>query len=414
MKILALSNLYPPNVVGGYEILCFNVMQALVERGHHITVLTSNYGGGQVDFSGQKIMRTLNLLAAIDNIYAPFPGDATERATINRNNRTTLQQTLAAEKPDIVFVWNLHFLHVSFLDTLEQANVRSVYLLTDNWLISFYNQHFISEYFATRVHGRPGRLKNFVKLQIRRLLLRQKHQPEIAASAIFASSFMANLYRQAGISFARHVIIYHGILPAASTPVVSRDRSKLLNRQELRLLFAGRIVDIKGVHTAIEAMPLIIKAFPQLQVKLTIVGDDRDKPYFEKLCELIRTLAIGGQVNFSPPVAEDDLPHLFQQNDIYLFPSLYEPFSLTLIHALRSGIPTVASKAGGTPEIVKHRQTGMLFDTANSVDLARQVIHLVQAPGLRDNLSGQARDYASQFTFSRMVDKVENYLTQTS
>ena len=409
MKIQTLSNLYPPNVVGGYEVLCFQVMERLAERGHPVTVLTSNYGGEHADYPGQKITRTLELLATPDNIYSPFTADAAERDTINRKNIAILKQTLAIERPDIVFVWNLHFLAPSFLEAIEEANVPSVYLLTDNWLAVFHNPKFVADYFAGQVHAQAGGVKKFLKLWLRRLPWRRKQGTMIAASAIFASCFMRDLYEQAGVGFERYAIVHHGILPSGRQPFCA-DRSSLINVQELRLLVAGRLVDIKGVHTAIDAMPRIIKAFPCLRVRLKIVGDDRDKPYLERLKERIGTLKIQEQVTFVPPVPETDLPQLFQQNDVYLFPSLYEPFSLTLIHALRSGIPTVASKAGGSPEIVLHKKTGMLFDPADAADLARQVCCLVRDPVLRDGLSKTARNFADQFTFEKMVDHVEAHL----
>jgi glycosyltransferase involved in cell wall biosynthesis len=320
----------------------------------------------------------------------------------------SLKTTLVTEAPDIVFVWNLHFLDASFLATLEQLAARRVYLLTDNWLIAFHNPHFMATYFAEHVHVPQTGLKQLLKSRLQRLLRRQPPR-HFSGSAIFASRFMESLYRQAGIRVARQAIIYHGILPSGQPPE-PLDRSQLLTHGELKILFAGRIVAIKGVHTAIAALPLLIKAFPQLQVKLKIVGDTRDQPYLAELQEQIKTLGVHEQVSFAPPVAEAELPRLFQQSDVYWFPSLYEPFSLTLIHALRSGIPTVASKAGGTPEIVLHRQTGMLFDSANGADLARQTIALVAEPQLRATLARQACDYANQFTFAKMVEKVDAHL----
>ncbi|MCF8143852.1 MAG: glycosyltransferase family 4 protein [Deltaproteobacteria bacterium] len=413
MKIQALSNLYPPNVVGGYEELCFHVMQNLVERGHQVTVLTSNYGDRHASYPGQKIIRTLKLLAAPENIYAPFMADATERDAINRKNIDVLKEALSIERPDIVFIWNLHFLAPSFLRAIEQANEPSVYLLTDNWLAVFHNPDFVADYFARQVQAPAGGIMRFLKSQVRQLLWRQKQQRKIAGLALFPSRFMQALYQQAGLGFERYAIVHHGILPSASALSITGDRNRLINGEELRLLVAGRMVEIKGVHTAIEAMPQITRAFPQLRVRLKIVGDDRDKAYKEKILELIRALKMDEQVSFVPPVHEALLPQLFQQSDIYLFPSLYEPFSLTLIHALRSGIPTVASKAGGTPEIVRHGRTGMLFDPADAGDLARQVICLVKNPVLRERVSQQARDCASQFTFEKMVDHVEAHLLST-
>ena len=115
-----------------------------------------------------------------------------------------------------------------------------------------------------------------------------------------------------------------------------------------------------------------------------------------------------------PPVQETELFKLFQEYDIYLFPSLYEPFSLTLIHALQAGIPTVASDVGGNPEIVFHEQTGLLFRQADAKHLAAQVVKFVHNKNLRVTVSSRAQDHASQFTFNRMINQIESYLLYSS
>ena len=70
---------------------------------------------------------------------------------------------------------------------------------------------------------------------------------------------------------------------------------------------------------------------------------------------------------FGPPYP-DSLPELFEEHDIYVFPSLYEPFSLTLIHALACGIPTAASRVGGNVEIVRDGVSGVLFKKGDPAD----------------------------------------------
>jgi glycogen(starch) synthase len=428
MKILAISNLYPPNAVGGYEALCFDVMQALASRGHDVTVLTSNYGDKVELFADQKVTRDLTLLATQGNIYEPFACSEAIRTRINQDNIDHLKVALSAEPPDVIFVWNLHFLDQSFLAAVKESTPRKVFLLTDNWLIAFCNPNFIAEYFALKVYaagGGPLRLPRHllglitqskgglmnVCRRIGRYLLPSRRQSHLfSGSAIFASRFMHELYSQAGVGFAEQTIIHHGTTPLPQPKNSRPDRSQFLKENELSLLLAGRIVEIKGVHTAVDALPTIIQQMPGTRVRLTILGDNRDQPYVDGLHQRVRALGLESVVSFSPPVAEKELPDLFQQHDIYLFPSLYEPFALTLIHALRAGIPTVASNAGGTPEIVFQRETGMLFRAGDSADLAQQVVALAASAELRRTISQRSTAHAEGFTFNRMVNDVESHL----
>ena len=152
MRILVLSNLYPPNVIGGYERLCFEVTSGLAEAGHEMMVLTSRYGGKVASYPGQHVLRELDLLTGAD-IYTPFAGTEQDRAAINRQNLATLTRVLAEQKPDVVFAWNLFFLDVSLLHALEQSGMRTVVMLTDNWLLVMRNPIFVSDYFQNVVHG---------------------------------------------------------------------------------------------------------------------------------------------------------------------------------------------------------------------------------------------------------------------
>lgn len=411
MKILFLSNLYPPNVVGGYERLCFEIASGLSSRGWQIFVLTSDFGKQVQDFPGQIVERTLKLLANEKDIYQPATYSPEQRAKISKNNIEILQQTVQQVQPDVIFAWNLYFFDSLFLDALKQLNCPIVYLITDNWLIAMLNSPYIQEFFANTI----------IKKSLGKLLYRKvrrwfydfgKPRFYLPGHAIFASCFMRELYRDARFSFTSSSVIYHGIRLIDNPNNSFLDRTKLVNFGELNLLIAGRIVELKGVHTAIDALPLIKQAFPEIKVCLTILGDDRDQEYLERINNQINHISELDQVEvvFSKPVPEKELINLFHQYDIFLFPSLYEPFSLTLIHALGAGIPTIASDAGGNPEIVKHLSTGLLFPKGNERKLADAIIYLANNNELRALLSEKSRSITPYYSFERMLKEIEQLL----
>ena len=83
MNILFLSNFYPPNVFGGYERLCFDVAVGLADKGHKITVLTSNYGEFSQENYNHCVSRKLEIFATKDDIYKPFEITDEERKIRN-------------------------------------------------------------------------------------------------------------------------------------------------------------------------------------------------------------------------------------------------------------------------------------------------------------------------------------------
>src|SRR3712207_2442262 len=153
MRVLFVSNLYPPNVVGGYERLCFEVASAFAARGHDVHVLASGHGGGTAEYPGQMIRRTLRLLAG-KQIYDPFPGDAAARDAVNRANLDALRDAIAEARPDAVFAWNLFFLDRSFLAALGGSGLPVSVMLTDNWLLSMERPEYLALFFQEQVFGR--------------------------------------------------------------------------------------------------------------------------------------------------------------------------------------------------------------------------------------------------------------------
>jgi glycogen(starch) synthase len=417
---LFVSNLYPPNVIGGYERLCFEVVSAFVGRGHEAVVLTSDYGGRVVDYPGQEVHRSLRLLAGSD-IYMPFVCSDEQRADINRANIVTGQRVITECRPDTIFIWNLFFLDKSFIGSLSgQTRRQPLLMLTDNWLIVMLNPEFMSKFFRDHVFSdrgpsgtdeRPVSFSAKAWQYLRRLVDIPTAPAPLSFRAVFGSKFMRDLYAESGIRFADDRVVHNGVRQPSRRPEAFRDRSIFVEDSELRLLFAGRLVDLKGVHTAVEAMDLITRMdLGGRFVRLTIVGDRGDTAYVERLRQLIAQSRCAPQIELRDPVAESALFELFQAHDIYLFPSLYEPFSLTLIHALAAGIPTVATNIGGNIEIVRDRETGLLFQKGDPRDLARTVQQLATDRTLRARVAENARRAAKSFTFEKMVTEMEQLL----
>lgn len=400
MKILFISNLYPPNALGGYERLCHSVAEALAIRGHEVGVLTSTYGGLSSEYPGQRIWRSLNLLACEGNIYQPFDASEEMRKEINGFNIQKLDSVMNEFEPEIIFAWNLYFFDKSLIEHIEgHHSAKSVYFLTDNWLISFFNGDFLGQFFSRVVFG-----------AIQESEISQPAEPkQLRARAIFGSRFMERFYENAGIFFSDTRVIHNGVdLPAITEAMA--DRLHNIQYGRLKLLFAGRVVDVKGVETAIRALPQVIKELPNVEVILDIVGDCQDQSYKSKLEQIILENHLGNNVNFYDPVAPDKLFSLFQQYDIYLFPSLYEPFALTLIFALHAGIPTVASNVGGNPEIIFDDKTGVLYEKNDHGRMAEKIIELYQRPIKRMRISRHARREAYKYNFRDMVKSIDHYL----
>jgi glycosyltransferase involved in cell wall biosynthesis len=104
------------------------------------------------------------------------------------------------------------------------------------------------------------------------------------------------------------------------------------------------------------------------------------------------------------PGARDDIPQLMRGFDVFVLPSLAEGISNTILEAMASGLPVVATNVGGNPELVAQNKTGMLVPSANVQALAMTLERYVHDPGFaaRHGRAGRAR-VAHEFSMESMV-----------
>lgn len=405
MKILFLSNLFPPNQIGGYEILCARVASLFAARGHDVHVLTSCYGKKISYIPGLEIRQGLRLLCG-ETIYQGFDKSETRWQVICDDNEIVAKNTIASIQPDIIFSWNLYGLSKSFFSALEKSDVPVVCMLTDIWLASMFSPEFVGHYMQNNVYAEGNNQTLHPPTGMQRL----------NCAAIFGASYMETLYQTAGLEFSSSEVIHNGVELDLCLTRPRMPRLKFVNGKQgpVKLLFAGRLVKIKGVHVAVQALSILKQNYKNkdYNVFLTIVGDDSDLDYIKQLREQIESLGITAEVEFKASIPERALPDLFEDHDIFLFPSLYEPFSLTLIHAMASGIPIIASDVGGNVEIVDNGQTGLLFPSSNALKLAEAINKLALDDNLREQISVSGRKAASHFTLTRMIDRMEDYLSR--
>lgn len=402
MKILFVSNLYPPNIVGGYEVLCADVARDMVRRGHEVSVLTSCYGGQVAMAAGQTVHQALQLLVG-PTVYDYFDGTASQQRLLEKQNATALRHAVSRSRPDVVFSWNLYGLGLPFFDVLTELGFPLAVMLTDNWLASMLNPDHVGKYFRNSIYGG---------------IAERLPQPAAAVrsfgsdvSAIFGSHFMQEFYGRCGIHFQSARTVHNGVELATFDDEALVPRDEIGAGDPIKLLFAGRVVEIKGAHTAIEALGKLNAKGGSRSYKLHIVGDTRDQAYLARLQALAEQAGCTGSVEFSPPVEQSALFDLFQAHDVYLFPSLYEPFSLTLIHALSAGIPTVASNAGGNVEIIDEEKTGLLFEAGDASGLAAAVSRLADDDALRSRVARGGRSASGIYSAQRMLDGMEEHLS---
>ena len=165
----------------------------------------------------------------------------------------------------------------------------------------------------------------------------------------------------------------------------------------------SRLNPMKGVEYFLDAAALLAPGFPD--VRFLIVGDGAGRKELE---DRAGRLGLAERVIFTG--FRNDVPDLIPEAAISVLPSLSEGLSNSLLESMASGVPVIAARVGGNPEIVEHDVSGLLVPARDSAALAGAIGSLLQDPQLASRM-GEAgrRRVAELFSMERSLGEVERF-----
>ena len=167
------------------------------------------------------------------------------------------------------------------------------------------------------------------------------------------------------------------------------------------LLFVGRLTPIKGLETLLRALAVLRSdGLAKTRLTLLVVGGAKgDEAGSEHLRGLANDLGVGAWVDFRGPQPQDVLPDYYAAADVCLMPSRYESFGMVALEAMASGVPVIASRAGGLAVTVQEGVTGRLVPEGDVPALARAVAGLLGDEPGRRALGARGVDWARRFAW---------------
>jgi len=452
MNILVISNFYPPHHIGGYGMLCLEVVDGLRARGHNVTVLAGMHGVAIPTTEGH-IHRRLSLES---DLYFYRPQNAIRYPQRKRRNLAIVQELIQEQAPDFVFVWGMWALTKEVAAEAERILPgRVVYYLANPWPI---DPNLHQSYWDTPANS-PLRTvaKQLMRLPAR-FWLREEWQPFNLQfeHVLCCSAAQRDQVCEAGVTMVHCPVIYegidllpyvaqqerrqqkraeqaraHGALDDSDRNDSDRDKAAIMTSPAttLQLLFVGTLAEHKGVHTTIEALGQLSTQLStarqtntgqtntgqtntgQSQLHLTILGSGHPH-YEERLHRLARELHVENLVTFHSPIPRAELPDFLGAYDVLLLPSIWEePLARIMQEGLAAGMVVVGAATGGTAEVIRDGENGLLFPAADAVALAEQLRRLLGDSELCQRLATAGQASAIElFALSRMVDDIENYL----
>jgi len=198
-------------------------------------------------------------------------------------------------------------------------------------------------------------------------------------------------------------MIYNGVDTDFFKKSTKTYREKYAQGFNNLIVFAGRIVIQKGIQYLIEAMPKILEAHPK--TKLLIVGTGSFEIYLRML---VRKLHLKKNVEFAGFIPEKDLPDMYSSADVFVAPSLIEPFGMVILESMSCGTPVVTCNIGGIPEVIG--DCGLLVKSKDSTSLANSINLLLSDSDLRKKFSKKGRERAEKmFTWDLVAKQTRNF-----
>jgi glycosyltransferase involved in cell wall biosynthesis len=394
VRVLLVTNWYPPHHFGGYELSAFDVMTRLQERGHEVHVLCGDTTLGDRPAPRPDheagVRRELRLYHDGERILRP---PWRERLAIERHNQEALRRALDEVRPDVVSVWHLAGVSHGLLTTLARRRVPVVFSICDDWLTYGLQLDAWANAFARsaprRALGRAVEAATGVPALV----------PDIGDLGPFL--FVTRATEATALATARwrpqrRAVVWSGIDRTVFDRPAPADRP-----WGWRLVATGRFDPRKGYETAIRALALL-----PAEATLECWGRGGDEER-RRLAAVAAEVGVADRVRFGT-LDREELPDRYRAADAMVFPSVWaEPFGLVPIEAMACGTPVVATGVGGSAEFLVDGENSLLFPADDQVALAERLRRLAGDPALRARLSEGGLRTADELDVERLADVME-------
>ncbi len=393
MRVLVISNFYPPEVETGSTLGCRNIVESLKAREHDVRVLTSTPNPKNERREGDVHRWLRRDPKKTEHWHGVFLKELA--------NQTLARRVFQDFRPAVILLFDLSRVSFSLALLAQDMGFPTCLYVSSDWLATWEKDAWYELWPKERGGSRVLRFLS------RHFGLVPPLQPLSLNGAIFASTFLKNMTIGVG-------------RPAAQAPVVpwGVDLSRFSYKEAgkhppNRLLYGGEVGPEKGVEVAIEALGILKNEEGYADLSLTISGRDRDYPSFVAyLREVGSQHGVLNNLIFSGFIPSDKMPSLYQAHDIFVFPSAKEePLTISLLEAMSCGMAVVSTSSGGNADILKDGTNSLVIPKENPELCASQVLRLLKDPGLYESLRKKARNTIEEgFRLDRSVESIEKIL----
>ena len=367
MRILLLSNLFFPNEIGGYEIGCRDYTSLLDKMGHETLIATSFFEDNPIK-DNKSIKRLFKMFVNFGYDKKIFTYEECERY-----NPLVLKTLIDDWKPEKILIWNIQGLGTNLLNTIIESKISFNIFCWD--YSYFYYQKKIKDYLLFRSKNKVSNSQYSL----------------IKKKMFFASKYFQNYY---GVNLNENKVLY---------PFIEFDRFNYnpnFSSKKNKLVYLGQIVEHKGIF---DIIPLIEKYNKQNneRLNLTIYSQNINKKNYEYLRKF-------NFINIKENIKREQIQKELPLYDIGLFPSKWkEPFGISCLEMLASGLIVLSTCSGGSVEMVINKNP-IKFDIFKKNDFFSKLEEIMK---YENNKSDWNKEGVKKFDKSSIINQLNQIIS---
>ncbi len=365
VRLLVLSNLYPPVVRGGYEVECRDVVDHL-RATHEVTVLASSLGAADAP-ADPRVLRRL-----------PWTGDNrrldSALALVQARRATSeVARTLSEVRPDALYVWNAAGMPAAALRALQLSGLPLLIRVCEYWFAELYPRDPLARYLpggirppGTRLRAPEALWAAVTRRLARSRPLRLDWTTPLPAAVCWNSGFVAAA-APAPPAFAvvHRAVVIPSNARTAELEAIPRDP------EPRRVLFVGRLDEQKGAATVVAALSLLRTRGVRATLRLVGAGTAAER---EALEALARAEGVADAVRFLGPLRGAAFAAEVSRAAAWCVPSVWdEPAPLTCTEAVLARAPAIFSRVGGIPEMYAEGEHALFHERGDAAGCAAAI-----------------------------------------
>lgn len=390
MKICLINNLYKPYQRGGAESVVELIVQGLQNKGHDVFIITTRPLFKEVKNQKSKIRcyyipalyYNLNLLPKILRLFWHIID------MFDLGSYLKIKSILKKEKPDVVMTHNLKGITYLIPWIIKKLSIKHIHTLHDiqllhpSGLMLYRNERILNSVFAKIYYKICSWLFNSPGV----IISPSKWLLEIhKAKSFFKNSKLLVIPNPAHIAEKKHAI-------------------ELINNEKFKFLSVGQIEEHKGILFLIKAFKMLYKDLKRDNCELIIVGDG------SKIKDAKNLAKSDKDIKFLGRISNNEVLQIMQSVNCLVIPSLcYENSPTVIYEALNIGLPVIASRIGGIPELI-HSTAGILFKPGNGGDLMYQMKWVMENKDELQKIGARGRVKVKEFSLNNYINSIEELI----